>query len=877
MHRLSLRVARPSHAQIRFRGQWHATPRTLALARAFTISSPQREKSSNGTPRPKVRWYQQFFPGGPRIPLDPDNDDADDETGEAKSLRQQINRLEKELQEFRRHGASASPFEPLIKSLPEEDRAKIRAALEQADHEDLDPSEVRTKAIQVLGRDVLDDPCFSDLNVPLALSPEKNKLLERFNKSLFYAAKDVSGTLQRTTLWQTYQRCKIQNLPFIDLIPEKAWDVLWATQVAAPAGAQGRAEHLRILAADMQESGKELDIDQRAIYIESLSDEGRPAEAIQQWRSYLQILGEAAYSSAAYQSLGVRLYVSQAIKQWQSERQIRGNPSSPTADQHLGIPIPSAQFNAEQIARRMLDTSDEEHIRARSRILIPVIEAWACVGDEDGIRKAWALYLRLRMLLGSEMNLNDYDKITTGFLRVGRTDVALAVFKDMMLTGETSMYQSDELYRKSLGLVGQLQGNSVDLSESTKISLTALTLLPKHFQNKFFFGSWLKKLIGMGNSDAAAMVVELMYERNVRPDAKHLNGIIGAWLRSGRDSDREKAEQMAWAMVHERLDFVARRRGHLVPRESSMRRLPERLARTVPSATIETFSILLQHYERRGLQDKTQLLREQLPLAEIQPNSYFMNHLLYAELRRGEHGKVWRTYGQMSRKVKPDLETYACLWDCEKSHLDRLTIHNSDAFPNPRRIMCDMISWYSKSDHGLRTKAREDFSKNLYDQIIRCFCLAKDVEGTLVALYTLKESFQFYPDPETSRMVTLQAASMGVGEQRKKSRRLRLLGNVQSKANIANMMKVLALVAQQRTTFLEQKGIKIEANDDRRQKEEHLYILSQFLRAILLRRQGNDEPMAEKRIEKAAWDMGVSGMRMVDPVIEVWKEDQRIS
>ena len=875
MHRLSLRVARLSHAQINLYGQWHATPHASALAKAFTTSSPQREGSSDGTSPPKVRWYEQLFPGGPRKPLDPENEDADDDTGEAKKLRQQIKRLEKELQELRGDGTSASPFEPLIKDLPEEDRAKVRAALEQADHEDPDPSELKAAAIRILGKEVLDDPRFNDLNVPLVLSPAKNKLLDRFNKSLFYAAKDVSGSLPRKTLWQTYQRCKIQNLPFMDLIPKKAWDVLWATQLAAPTSAQGRAEHLRILAADMQESGKELDVDQRIVSIESLSDEGRPSEAIQQWRSQQQILGKDAYCSFAYQSLGVRLYASQAIKGLHNQQQTRANGSSPAADQSLGVLTHTSQFNAEQIAMRMLITSDEEHIRARSRILIPVIEAWACVSNEDGIRKAWALYLRLRMLLGSEMSPNDYDKITTGFLRVGRTDVALAVFKDMMLTGEKSMYRSDELYRKSLGLVGDLQWNSVDFAELTKVSLTALTVLPQHFQNKFFFASWLKKLIGMGNTDAAAMVVELMYERNVRPDAKHLNGIVGAWLRSGRGTDREKAEQLAWAMVHERLDFVARRRGNSVPRDLSIHRLPERLKRTVPPATIETFSILLQHYERRGLWEQTQLLREKLPLAEIQPNSYFMNHLLYAELRRGEHGKAWRMYEQMSHKVKTDLETYACLWDCEKSHLDRLTMHNFDAFPRPRKIMCDMISWYSKSDKGLRTKAQEDFSKDLYDQIIRCFCLAKDLEGTLVALYALRESFQFYPDPETSRTVTLQAASMGVGEQ-KRSRRSRLHGNVQSKTNIANMMQVLALVAQQRTVFLEQKGIQIEADDGRRQKEEHLYILSQFLRAIL-RRQGNDELMVEKNVEKAAWDMGVSGMRMVDPLVQIWKEEQRIS
>lgn len=797
-----------------------------------------------------MRWYQQLFPGAPIKPIDPENEDADDDTGEARQLREQINRLEEELKELRGDGTSSSPIEPLLKQLSKEDRAKVEDALKQADLEDPDHSETRAEAIEALG--VLDDdaaaqfmPYRSDLNVPLDLSPNQNKYLERLNKALVHAARDTLDPPLRKTLWQAYQRCKLQNLPFIDLVPKKAWDVLWATQISVSPSAQHRAEHLRILVADMQKSGNELNLDQRIIFIKSLSHEGRRNEAIEQWHSQQRLLSQDERSSFAFQSLGVYLNIS------------LGNP-----------------FIAEQIAMRTIARSDAGHVKEHSRILIPVIEAWACVGGDAGIKKAWAVYLRLRMILASEMNLHDYDEITTGFLNAGKTDVALAVFKDLMLTGQESMYRSDELYRKSLGLVGQLHWGSVDVEELTKVSLTALTVLPKDFQNKFFFGSWLKKLIGMGKTDAAAMVVELMYERNTKPDAKHLNGIIGAWLRSGHTTDREKAEQMGWSMVHERLDFVARRRGKN-PKELSTRRLPERLNRTVPPATIETFSILLQHYERRGIQEQVQLLRDQLPLAEIQPNAYFMNHLLYAELRRGEHRVAWRLYQQMSRKVKPDLETFACLWDCEKSHLDRFTMYNADAFPGPRRIMCDMISWYSRLDKGARTKAQHDFSKDLYDQIIRCFCLAKDVEGTTVGLYALRESFQSYPDSETFRMTTLQAASMGAGEQ-KKSRRSRLSGNLQSKANISKMMQVLELLAEQRAAYLEQKGIQIEADDAFRQKEEHLYILAQFLRAIL-RRQDNDELSVEKRIDEAAWEMGVSGMRMVDPLISLWKEDARIS
>ena len=851
MHRLSLRAARQSHVQLGIWRQRCATPYTQCLGKAFTTSSPQHEEPSNGSP-PKVRWYQQLFPGAPKTPLDPDNADADGDDGEAKLLRNRINILEKELKDLR-SGARSALLEPLLQDLSEEDRIVVQDALGKKELEAPANSKAETEAIKALRREIFKDDATAssftqegDPNIPLQLSPIHNKFLQRLNKALFDAAKDVSDPLPRKALWQAYQRCRLRKLPFLDLVPKQAWDILWATQLTTPIDVPHRAEHLRTLAADMQECGNMLNIEQKIISIESLSLGGRHDEAINQWHGHQRLLSQDEQSSFAYQSLGVRLYASQS------------NP-----------------FNAEQIALRIVAKSEAEHIKEHARILIPVIDAWARARDETGIGKAWTLYLRLRMLMGSELNLRDYDEITTGFLNSGRTDIALAVFKDLMLTGEKSMYRSDELYRKSLGLIEQIQWDSVDYSELTKVSLTALTVLPQHFQNKFFFGSWLKKLIGMGKTDAAAMVIDLMYERNTRPDAKHLNGIIGAWLRSGNAANKEKAEQMGWAMIYERLDFVARRRGDGLPREASSNRLPERVKRTVPPATIETFSILLQHYENRGLQEQIQVLREQLPVAEIQPNSYFMNHLLYAELPRGDHGKAWQLYQQMSRKVKPDLETFACLWDCEKTHLDRLTLYKTDDYPGPRRIMCEMFSWLSKLDGGSRAKAQREFSKELYDQIVRCFCLAKDIEGTIVGLYALRESFQFYPDPETSRMVTLQAASMGVGTPKRKSRRSRLSNNVHGKANITNMMQVLALIASQRATALKEKGIEIEANDERRQKEEHLYILVLFLRAIL-QKLSNDEHDLEKKIEEAAWEMGVSGMRMVDPLVSIWNKDERI-
>lgn len=831
---LSSRIARPYHVQLRLsHARYIRQPHLQLLRRAFITSRPLLEDSKSD--EPKVRWYEQLLPwSSKRRRVNPNNLDAG-ENDEAKWLKRQISQLEDELQEMERP-AGKTLIEPLIATLSPEDQRKVKAAILQDELEEkrkeLEVAEVKRRLAKFV-------PKKNELQINWQLPPEQGTYLRTLNTNIQKAAGNLEDQDLRKKLWKSYARCKAILPPFLHLIPQKSWTVLWASQHTMSTDHPQWASHLITLSEDMLSAGKELNIYQRILYIEGLRREGRHDEAISQWQKLKGDLGEDKQATEEYELLGVRMFAS------------NGDPD-----------------RAEKIALNYLRPEKSED----SRILIPILSAWAQRGDAIGIKHAWALYLRFKTQVGDNMTMEDYDNITMSLLNAGRADLALAVFKDLMLTGEKSDQGSLELYSKAANLIGKSQSGAITPEDLNKISLTGLIALPRRFQNKFFYASWLKKLLGMGEVIAAATVIELMYERGIRPDSKHLNGIVGAWLRTGNDRDRETAEKMAWAMIHERLDLV-NRRGHRdafhttdMPSVKGIN-VPPHLRRIISPANIETFSLLLQHYGRRGQDDNVQLMQKCLAMAEIPPNSYFINHLLYVDLRKGEHQSAWDRYERMFRKIRPDLETFACLWDCEKAHLDNLLIRAKDGFfPQPRRLMSEMMNWYSLLQPGERGLVQEDFSKELHNQIIRCFGQTTDLEGLIAALYAMKESFGIYPDEETARTVSLQVGRMGIGEdKRPRAGRIRK-GNPQRKANVARIARAFAIIAEQREKFLAEAGFDdLQQCDADIQKEEGLYILAEFLRAIL-RRTTMDEDAVEANIEKAASDMGVSGVRMEDPL-----------
>ncbi|CAL8575418.1 hypothetical protein XPA_001341 [Xanthoria parietina] len=808
-----------------------------------------RNDSSSSRP-PKITWYQQLYPGSrDKRKLESGHEDAEVSQAE-QEIRQRIVQLEEELGELRgdRSPASAestSLIEPLLEHLSDEDRRKVRLALQHTQLSDEENAQVEAESealtTRALGRlgggfgaGILQQIELDELDMAMELGPQQKAHLRRFNSCLKIAASDPLDPKTRKEMWIAYERCKRLLPSFVENVPNKCWDIIWRSQFANPGEGRDRAPHLSILAQDILRSGKELSEEQRGTIIDTYISEGRVEEA--QHELNLQQFAKEAHPSKSHASQGIRIYLLQGDIE-----------------------------KAQDLADKSFDASDP----STARHSIPVIEAWAQSKTDDATHKAWHLYLNLRKNLGSIIEINDFDKLAMCFINAGRTDIALAVFKDMMLSARGSPNNQNQLYKTSLTLLGTLQSGSASPSELTRVSLSALTTLPREFQNKFFYGSWIKKLIGMGEIQAAVSVVELMYERGVTPDSKHVNGIIGAWFRNGQPSQKEKAEQLGWAMIQQRLKVVRKRRGDQLgrPIPEPQLRTPPHLQRVVPPATIETFSLLLLYYERRSRSEAVQVLKEHLDLAEILPNSYFMNHMLYAELRRGEPHAAWQLYQAMTDSVKPDLETFACLWDCEKAHLDKLSMEHVDGFPGPRKIFHDFLSWHTGLSSRSRAAVHEDFSEELYNQIVRCMCLAKDLEGTLVTLYSLKAVFGFLPNDQTLRMIPMLVARKGLGPppMTRKRRRARLSDVSGLKTKLANVSRVLDLVVEQRIESLKRQGVKLEDCSSQRQDEEQVHILAAFLR-VVMRRYAEDEQRMNEEIKTAAEEMGAVGIELGDPL-----------
>jgi len=826
--------------------------------RAFSAVTARR--LDYGGPNDKVNFFEQDAPGSKkRRKIDPEAEDNE----EREEVEEELTKLQQELKVLEK--GPFAPDSPFIQNLPENDRKIALEALRKYDeeHGSVEPrpslDEVFDEELDNMLKEEFEGLALEQENwqdsarerrrlaakrssAAKAVNPESQAYAIRFKKALQKFTENESSEGTRQEVWKSYRRCK-QAIPgFVGALPPNVLDIVWESQATAQVSKATRSTHLQILVEDATSVDRPLATPQILSYIDALHQGGATTQALEKWESYQAELSQKKEDLEEYWMQGVRLFAAE------------GNPQ-----------------RAQDIALAFLAND-----RSRQpRVLIPVITAWGKIPGKDAEVKAWALYLQLKTMLGPNMTMEDYDQISIGLLTAGRLDTAVAIFKDMMVTGQDPANDSTALYQAALGLAGNLHASSIDEHAVNKVSLSALTMLPRRFQNRFFYASWMKKLIGMGEVDSAALVIELMYERGVRPDAKHLNGLIAAWLREGSASSRDKAERLAWSMIQHRIDTVWKRFQPVEPTpqvrvkhdEVEPSRIPKFMRREVPHAGIETFSILLLHYTRRGDDDMVKYLVKCLGDAHIQPNSYFMNHLLYAELRKQDIRSLWAKFQTMSTSIRPDLETYACLWDCAKLQYDRGRTAFDSGFPSARELYGNMVRWYSQLSPRAQRTTRQEFSKELYDQIVRCFCLSKDLPGTLVALQSMRAAFGFAPDDTTARMIVLQIARLaGVPAGTPKHRLRRLSSTPRSKESIGQVSRLLEMLGDRKELALKAQGLSLDQLDPHEKEQYQLEIMASLLRIVLGRTDGLDPERIEGKLTKAAEEMQVPGIDLGSPL-----------
>jgi len=406
---------------------------------------------------------------------------------------------------------------------------------------------------------------------------------------------------------------------------------------------------------------------------------------------------------------------------------------------------------------------------ADPKILMHVVLSWA---QAQSPAKAWSVYLKMRTLLGAEMPAELYEQVSDALLDNNHNEMALAVFKDMVARVRGSGENTLESYHKALNNT-DLAGAPEDVEKAIhQVSLTMLLALPKQYQNKYFFASWIKKLLGQQRTEAASMVVDLMYERGIKPDPTHLNGIIGAWLRDQSPHSREKAEKLAWEMIQARINQVKERTHNtsnksfenvfrkVMPQiESNNVHLPPiYLTRPTPAANTETFSLLFDHAEQRHRwSDFQRLTSIMIGPAALKPNNFVTNKWLAAELHNRSYNRFWALFNGLEHQITPNLETYALAW---RAVVAQQGIYSGKSPTTFRQLFSSMMIWQTNLRSQARRAAREDFEDDFYTEVIRSFCYGLDLPGTICAMQGMYTAFKATPNDTVVQLITGQVARM---------------------------------------------------------------------------------------------------------------------
>ena len=779
---------------------------------------------------------------------------------EADLLRSEVDQLRKEIQTLQE--GQFGPNSKFMKSLPDDLRARVQKALEE--HGDTTPldldidedidDEYFNKILQGIDPDDgtplnhNEDKLAGVPGVSLSLPQKSKAYVTKFNQALQKAAEDGLQKIgPQRELWKAYIGCQGHVTGFSEMISDEVWDVLWFSQSELPE----KAKNIPLLAQDILGGGHLLTARQWIEYLQCLHSSGSSVEALSKWEEAREVLDAEEDSKADSLYLGIRLYAAN------------------------GLPNKALKL-----------ASDISIPYVPASILVKVITAFAMDKSPQSSEKAWTLYLKMKAHRSNELGTEHYEDISTSLLNADKPELALAVFKDMVLHKRESKNDSLAVYKAAHGYFQDLQDSKISEEEINRVSLSALTVLPRSFQNKYFYASWIKKLIGLGHYDAAATVVELMYVRGIRPDAKHLNGIVGAWFRRGSDESRKKAESMAWSMIDKRIEFVDERINRTWGKPTSDTLLLENkyvaVARPVPPATIETFSILLQSYLNRRKTGKAEHLMSSLASAELRPDTFIMNQWLGSHLRHNRPDAAWQSYlSYRTNSVRADLETFACLWDCAKVQYEVHQGIDPPHFPRARDLFAEMKSWLGGLSPRQMPGVKDQFSRDLYDQLIRSFCLSHDLRGILCAMHGIQKEIGMLPDTNTARMILLsvgrhlgaddvQSSANVKGTSRRLSRRRRTSNPTASLSKVTVLMNA---VADRKAAKMFGQGVDVEHIAEQTKAGIQLQILTEFILIILARNvptgsQTSSRSEIDEHIQRVAASMRIKSIEIAWDDIE---------
>lgn len=483
------------------------------------------------------------------------------------------------------------------------------------------------------------------------------------------------------------------------IVPSQIWQALWTIFSWEGTANPPRMARVNGLAKVMVRAGVPMTDEQQLLAIEAAFVDGDPTGALNAWKRLVSAFDGKGTTTMAYWELGVRM--------WSEHGDVQ---------------------RAERASKALLDRASPS-TPADSRVLLHLIQVY-CKWPETA-DKGFQLYRRMRELaqkMEKPMEIEDYDMVISVFLTAGHTDYAMFAFTDMMFAGAVDLYGKAKL--------------------------------PNGLKNQFFFGKWLKRLIGAGDLDGAHNVLVFMQKNGVMAASVQVNGLIGAWLRSGTVDNRQKAEKLARSMIDSRRKFVDLRQRNLLT-EWPVRLTDERVAARshkgedldyamVPRATTETFVLLAENYRERGLFGRLEELFVAWKECEMPSDALMMNELMMAAVAQHRGDKAREFYELMVHEhgIVPNADTFTVLFaSLPVNQLRGAAARTKDVTIESRKlarsIFRDMVSltwvfqdaeWRAKK--GLLSEAQAKL-------MLHSFRKAEDFPGVMAALEGLRDVMGF--------------------------------------------------------------------------------------------------------------------------------------
>ncbi|KAF2464065.1 uncharacterized protein BDR25DRAFT_307385 [Lindgomyces ingoldianus] len=688
-------------------------------------------------------------------------------------------------------------------------------------------------------------------NVTITGNFARTDAVRRLNYCLLLVDSKGCNDDVRSRVWRAYSLAK-RTYPQLPLdIPNRAWDILWATQSIKSMRNRSRDPHLCELYRDMRATGKPTTVKQRIAYLEGMFLTGEEEKALKEW--------EDDYD--------------------QSNNQLRHD----FKPEHLeaGARMYALAGNADR-ARGIMDELFELYPDWDPTIIMAVFRAHTRSDLAEHHDIAQKMYSRMKDVLGDRVTLRDYDSWFVGFLEARHLSYSKKVFKEMVTHGfiarDSSQTEINEVLRR-LHLLYRL---GTDIEKMSSIALQAITILPPSYRFHLF-GDWVKSAAVNKAPEAAAQILEMMMKRGYDPQTFHFNLLLKALFRSKKKPNELKAENMAWRMIEayrswsepahslSAADAISKHT-HLLNNRPSTSELDWK----TPPANVTTFALLMQWHANHAQWEHVDYLTRWLRDSKLAPNTAVMNIMLENQCRQGKYNEVWNIYRSLADVLKPpvggrlpgvfpDGATFRCLWKTLRLALgDHETRHNS-TLPSSRDLLKETLCWWDlvRSRHDaerFRIGLAASNQGALNTLVMHCFSYDNDLTGSLVAMHVFRKKFGLFPSNKSAQILQNQIAWVDARRSASTSRRQHQNGVF--KRDVEKMARVYHMLMQKRFERTNMTGQQFSYLSEAEIADMNLNLLSEFVRVILKRK--HTPEVVEGMIDQAKAELGFPEMKIGD-------------